>query len=117
MEADVSAYADDLRYFYSGILGVTQTVAVGAASAKTTALTHGRYLIHYLDLVGTRIWVRQGNQADVVAAAASPSFPMDNDGIRAIEVTVKPGFNGIAAIGAGGTTATLVVTKISRDRS
>lgn len=122
----MSAHADDLRYFYSGVLGRAQTFAVtDAGSTKhAEALTPGRYLVHPIDLTG-RVWIRQGPFDSVAASAAAPSFPLDANGIRAVEITVRPGAvvdgaaqpsadAGVAAIGAAGASCTLVITKISR---
>ena len=125
----MAAWGDDLRYFYSGVLGDSTTFAVtDAGSTKVAeALAPGRYLVHPIDLVG-RIWIKQGPFATVVAAAALPSFPMDANSIIAIEITVVAGlartgqvqgpsdYDGIAARGATDGTCTLVVTKISRDK-
>ncbi len=129
----MAAHGDDLRYFYSPALGRAVKIAVtDAASAKIAeALAPGRYLVHFIDMAPAtgRIWVRQGTFADVEATTDVPSFPMDADGIRAIEITVRPSptdkndsnapaseWDGIAAIAAAGVTATLIITKISRDK-
>jgi hypothetical protein len=114
------AHADDLRYFYSAFLGRTEELAITDAGVTEVAeaLEPGRYLVHILDATG-RIYVQQGLFGSNAPAAAAPAFPMDNDGIRAIEIVVRPRLSGnsIAARATGGVTATLVVTKISSGRA
>lgn len=127
----MSAWADDLRYFYGASIGRTDTFAVtDAASAKVAEkLEPGRYLIHFLSLSAAGVvWVKQGPFAEVaVAAAGEPHFPLSADGIRAIEIVVRPGpvvdgvpeasgGDGIAARCSAGASCTLVVTKINRDK-
>lgn len=115
------AHADDLRYFYAAGIGRSEELAITDAgdTEVAEALSSGRYLLHILDATG-RIYVQQGafGENDLVAAAA-PAFPMDNDGIKAIEVVVLAGagLNSIAARAIAAATATLVITKISRDVS
>lgn len=118
----MAAQGDDLRYFFSARLGDAVSVSVSDAGSNKTAaaLAPGRYLVHAISVspAGGRIWIRQGAQASVSATTAAPSFPLDAEGIRAIEVTVRPEAGddtGIAARGESGVTATLIVTKISRD--
>lgn len=115
------AHANDLRYFYAAALGRSEELAITAAgdTEVAEALPSGRYLLHILDATG-RIYVQQGLFGDnTLAAAAAPAFPMDNDGIKAIEIVVLEGaeLNSIAARAVAGVTATLVITKISRDKS
>lgn len=125
----MAASGDDLRYFYSARLGDTQTVAVtDAGSTKVAeALTPGRYIVHLVSPSSASglIWIRQGPHASVAATAAAPSTPLSGEGLRAIEITVRPvaanstqlGEDGIAAIGASSITATIAVTKISRGKN
>ncbi len=115
------AHADDLRYFYSAMLGRSEELAItdGASVEVAEPLSPGRYLLHTLDATG-RIYVKQGTHGANTAAAAAPNFPMDDAGIKAIEITVRPGGSGtdsIAARAVATFTATLVVTKISRGKS
>ena len=74
----MAADADDLRFFYSGVLGRTQTFAVSDAGSTKIgeALTPGRYLIHPIDLVG-RIFVRQGPFDSVEAEGSLARLPTD----------------------------------------
>lgn len=114
------AHADDLRYFYSAVLGRSEELSVTDAAAVEVEepLAPGRYLLHILDATG-RIYVRQGLHGDNDPVASTPSFPMESSGIKAIEIIVRPGadIDSIAARAVATVTATLVVTKISRDKS
>lgn len=114
----MAAHQDDLRYFYSAVLGRSQELAITDAGSVEVVdpLLPGRYLVHILDATG-RIYVRQGPHGANTATQAAPDFPMDSSGIKAIEIVVKKGsgLNSIAARAVATFTATLVVTKISRD--
>jgi hypothetical protein len=114
------AHANDLRYFYSAHLGRSEELSVtdGGVVEVAEALPPGRYLLHILDATG-RIYVQQGVHGSNTPAATAPAFPMDNDGIKAIEIVVPQGAsnNSIAARATAAQTATLVVTKISRDKN
>jgi len=127
----MAAHADDLRYFYSAHLGPNETVAASdVAASVAAALTPGRYLIHYTDLslAGEKIWIKQGPFGVVTATVAAPSFPLSDDGIRAIEITVRPAAkrltgqpssadDAISVIMPAGITCNLHITNISRGRS
>ena len=113
------AHANDLRYFYSAAIGRSEELSITDAGSTEVAepLPPGRYLVHIISATG-RIYVRQGLHGDNVATAAQPSFPMEPNGIKAIETVVPAGGGEIDSISGralAGITATLVVTKISRD--
>jgi hypothetical protein len=122
----VAAHADDLRYFYAASLGRCETLSVtDSGSVKpAAALEPGRYLVHVTTLSGT-VYVSQGPYGSVEASAGDPSFPFTTDGIKAVEVVVRPGnrndgsisgSDGIAAIAGASGSGLLHITKISRDR-
>jgi hypothetical protein len=130
----MSAEADDLRYFYSEVLGRTITVTAAAAGSTQVVakagegLEPGRYMLRVLDYGGgTSIWVRQGDK-DVVAAAAVPStqFMASTDvaalNARLFTFTVRgtnndsPDADNFIAVFPVGGNARVQITKISRGK-
>jgi len=115
---------DDALYFYAADLGITHALEVTATASQLPdvvgALRPGRYLIHAVERVPAKtvVWIRTGKfvlGAALDIAAAPPWFPLRVDGIVAIEINVRKGHNDrIAAITDGGS-ATLYVTRVSRD--
>ena len=73
----MAAHADDLRYWYSETIGDTIEVTP-VASTSTPLLTEplqpGRYMLRVLDFNAADLWVRQGKDGDVEAAATAPSM-------------------------------------------
>ena len=127
----MSAHADDLRYFYAEDLGDSEEVSASGVTAKTAVLTPGRYVVRVRSVAGgaTTAWFRQGVQADVVAASAVPSAPfiiggttttaadqrLQNEVLFTFMVRAS-GKTGLAVILNAGT-ATVTVTKVSRDKN
>lgn len=128
----MSAHADDLRYFYGEDIGDTIefTLPDGVSNPlRDEALEPGRYVLRILDFNGGDIWVRQGANGDVIAAASPPStrfrshtdvpslnLPVATFMVRAGGTGPNPkgSRNQLAVIGTAG--AIIQVTKISRDK-
>ena len=125
----MSAHADDLRHFYAEHLGETVEVSLasGAAAANAEELPPGRYLVKVRAISGAALlWLRQKAEDEnplrnATAAAPSTPFPLGAGTSAALgepiaTVIVRPGtgvFSGILDAG----TATLVLTKVSRNRA
>jgi hypothetical protein len=121
----MAAHADDLRYYYSEHLGQTTEVACSGVVATSPALEPGRYIARVRGAAGAaRIWLR----LEGAASAAAPSTPFEIGGTVADAASVRAanaplctfivrgtGPNQLSAILDAGT-ATLVLTKISRDK-
>lgn len=126
----MSAHAADLRHFYAETLGVTQEVALSGASARSGVLEPGRYIVRVRGLAtGVRLWLRQGD-VTISAATSAPSTPFELGGTVLDAASVRSlnepllslivrgpdaKDNHLAGILNAGT-ATLVLTKVSRDR-
>lgn len=129
----MAAHGDDLRYFYAEDIGETIELAVPDATStqlRTEALQPGRYALRIVTFgAATSVWVSQGVNGSVTAAAAAPSmqFVAHNEPpalnwpvlifmVRASGVGRNPADQrDQLAFYAEGSGATVQVTKISRD--
>jgi hypothetical protein len=133
----MSAYADDLRYFYSEDLGDTIELTLGVAATteelRAEGLQPGRYILRIVDFGAgtTDLWVRQGPTGVVTAAAAAPALryrahadigllnlPVHTFMVRASGKGANPSKQRdmLAFFSVGGL-PTVQVTKISRDQA
>lgn len=127
----MSADANDLRFFYSEHLGNSQEVALSGTSNRSTVLDPGRYIVRVRGAVGAALaWLTQGHET-INAVAAAPNTPFVLNGTVSTEsdaaaantplaTFMVKGGNGKDAYLAGilnAGTATMVITKISRDKS
>lgn len=107
----------DLYGMLAADIGISYSVSMSTAAAHSVKLPPGRYLIQVLDISTNRVWMalrpwKTGRAADITAGV--PYFPMDANGVRAMEVQVKPGFNDqVSAIMSGGT-GLMIITLIER---
>jgi hypothetical protein len=117
--------AEDDNAFFAASLGATRKLSVSTTPSQLPdadgPLPPGRYLVHVVDYQPpgkTRVWWRVGKfeKGDTLPIAAGvPYFPFRVDGIGAMEINVREGFDDrIAAVTDTGT-ATLFITRISRD--
>lgn len=118
----MAAHADDLRHFFSEVLGISETVAAITGSAKkvAAALPNGRYLVQFHTLAGgvAIVWCKQGPFASVAATKAAPSTPMEVDTPPRPTLTlmVREGLDGLSFITDAGT-CSVTITKISRGKN
>lgn len=124
----MAAHANDLRHFYAEHLGDTVEVTLSAASARSIELPPGRYIVRVRGVTtAVRLWLRQGGST-VVATASAPSTPFEIGGsvtdaasVRALNaplcsiIVAGAGSRYVAGILDAGS-ATLVLTKVSRDK-
>jgi len=130
----MAAHADDVRYYYAEDIGDTIELTLAGAGAteqlRDAALEPGRYSLRVVSWgTCTQLWVRQGANGDVMAAAAAPSMrfnpPTDVGFTNAPLITfmVRPGTrdgkpaSDQLAFWAVTAVCTVQVTKISRDRT
>lgn len=106
-------------------IGFTRKLAATAVASQTSddggPLPPARYLLQIInpDNVATIVWVRAVPfvKGEVVGVDQdAPSFPLQRNGLQAFAFNVLPGVSDrIAARCSAGGTATLYITRVSRD--